>query len=150
MTDFTTTSSASAAAPHQRTGFSLIEIIVAMTLIGIAFSSIMALQVKVRTRQSRLSEQSARNAILLQEINRVESMKYDTLATMLVNDTISTSTFSYIRRFSRTTGATPTGTQQHPWTEVKITIVPTATPSDSIYGVIRRTKTPATNALFTP
>lgn len=150
MTDSMAPSSSSTAAPVRRAGFSLIEIIVAMTLIGIAFSSIMALQVKVRTRQSRLTEQSARNAILLQEINRVESMRYDTLATMLVNDTLSTGTFQYIRRFARTTGATPTGTQQHPWTEVKITIVPTATPSDSIYSVVRRTKTPATNALFTP
>lgn len=137
--------------PHaRRTGFSLIEIIVAMSMIGIAFTSLMALQVKITQRQSGIARQSARNAILLQEVNRVESMRYDTLATMLVTDTSFSSTFPYIRRYTLVAGATPTGTQRNPFTDITIRIVPTAAPSDSVFTTVRRTRTPSNNPLFTP
>jgi prepilin-type N-terminal cleavage/methylation domain-containing protein len=134
----------------QRSGFSLIEIIVAMSMIAIAFTSLMALQVRITQRQARITEQSARNAILLQEVNRVESMAYNSLATMLVSDTSFSTTFPYIRRYSIVSGATPTGTSQHPYTYVTIRVVPVANPSDSVYTFVRRTYTPALNALNTP
>jgi len=134
----------------RRDGFSLIEVIVAMSLISIAFTSIMALQVTIRQRQSKIAEQAARNAILLQEVNRVESMKFDTLSTMLVSDTSSSASFPYIRRYSLVTAYTPTGTTQHPYKDVTIIIVPTSNPSDSIFTTVRRTKTPSTNPLNLP
>ena len=134
----------------RRSGFSLIEIIVAMSMIAIAFTSLMALQVRITQRQARITEQSARNAILLQEVNRVESMAYNSLATMLVSDTSFSTTFPYIRRYSIVSGATPAGTSQHPYTYVTIRVVPVANPSDSVYTFVRRTYTPSLNALNTP
>jgi prepilin-type N-terminal cleavage/methylation domain-containing protein len=134
----------------RRRGFSLIEIIVAMSMIAIAFTSLMALQVKITQRQTRISEQSARNAILLQEVNRVESMSYLSLPTLLVSDTSFSTTFPYIRRYTLSTSATPAGTGQHPYTYVTIRVVPVATPSDSVVAVVRRTYTPSINPLFTP
>ena len=136
-------------ASHRRSGFSLIEIIVAMSMIAIAFTSLMALQVKITQRQARMAEQSARNAILLQEVNRVESMAYNSLATLLVADTSFSAAFPYIRRYTIAAGATPTGTSQHPYTFVTIRIIPVANPSDSVYAFVRRTYTPASNALNT-
>jgi prepilin-type N-terminal cleavage/methylation domain-containing protein len=140
---------ASPARPR-RTGFSLIEIIVAMSMIAIAFTSLMALQVKITQRQATIAEQSARNAILMQEVNRVESMAYGSLSTMLVSDTSFSTTFPYIRRYSVVSDATPVGTSQHPYTFVTIRVIPVANPSDSVYAFVRRTYTPAINALFTP
>jgi prepilin-type N-terminal cleavage/methylation domain-containing protein len=137
-------------ATGRRRGFSLIEIIVAMSMIAIAFTSLMALQVKITQRQTRISEQSARNAILLQEVNRVESMSYLSLATLLVSDTSFSSTFPYIRRYTLNSSATPAGTGQHPYTYVTIRVIPVATPSDSVVAVVRRTYTPSINPLFTP
>jgi prepilin-type N-terminal cleavage/methylation domain-containing protein len=134
----------------RRRGFSLIEIIVAMSMIGIAFTSLMALQIRVTQRQARISEQSARNAILMQEVNRVESMSYNSLATLLVSDTSFSTTFPYIRRYTLNASATPTGTGQHPYTFVTIRVVPVSTPSDSVVAVVRRTYTPSINPLFTP
>jgi prepilin-type N-terminal cleavage/methylation domain-containing protein len=134
----------------RRRGFSLIEIIVAMSMIAIAFTSLMALQVKITQRQTRISEQSARNAILLQEVNRVESMSYLSLPTLLVSDTSFSTTFPYIRRYTLNTDATPAGTGQHPYTYVTIRVVPVATPADSVVAVVRRTYTPSINPLFTP
>jgi prepilin-type N-terminal cleavage/methylation domain-containing protein len=139
-----------AAPAVRRHGFSLIEIIVAMSMIGIAFTSLVALQVRVTQRQTRISEQSARNAILLQEVNRVESMSYNNLATLLVSDTSFSSTFPYIRRYQLDAGSTPAGTGQHPYTFVTVRIIPVATPSDSVVAVVRRTYTPSINPLFTP
>jgi prepilin-type N-terminal cleavage/methylation domain-containing protein len=131
-------------------GLSLIEIIVAMSMIAIAFTSLMALQVKITQRQTRITEQSARNAILLQEVNRVESMAYNSLSTLLVSDTSFSTTFPYIRRYSLVASATPAGTSQHPYTFVTIRVIPVANPSDSVYAFVRRTYTPSINALFTP
>lgn len=135
---------------NRRGGFSLIEIIVAMSMIGIAFTSLMALQVKITQRQTRISEQSARNAILLQEVNRVESMAYNSLATLLVSDTSYSSTFPYIRRYTLAADATPVSTSQHPYTYVTIRVIPVSTPSDSVVAIVRRTYTPSINPLFTP
>ena len=139
-----------APATSRRRGFSLIEIIVAMSMIAIAFTSLMALQVKVTQRQTRISEQSARNAILLQEVNRVESMSYNNLATLLVSDTSFSTAFPYIRRYQLDAGSTPSGTGQHPYTFVTIRVIPVSTPADSVVGVVRRTYTPSINPLFTP
>jgi prepilin-type N-terminal cleavage/methylation domain-containing protein len=146
----TTHSDRAPSATKLREGFSLIEIIVAMSMIAIAFTSLMALQVKITQRQSLMREQASRNAILLQEVNRVESMRYDTLSTMLVSDTSFSTAFPYIRRYTLTTGYTPASTSQHPYTDVSIRIVPYANPSDSVYTTLRRTKTPSVNPLYTP
>lgn len=139
-----------APARSRRSGFSLIEIIVAMSMIAIAFTSLMALQVKITQRQALMAEQSARNAILLQEVNRVESMAYNSLRTLLVADTSFSTTFPYIRRYTLLSDATPVLTAQHPYTYVTIRIVPVSNPSDSVYSTVRRTYTPSINALYTP
>lgn len=144
------TNSTAARAATRRRGFSLIEIIVAMSMIGIAFTSLMALQIRVTQRQTRISEQSARNAILMQEVNRIESMSYNSLATLLVSDTSFSTTFPYIRRYQLDAGSTPSGTGQHPYTFVTVRVIPVATPSDSVVAVVRRTYTPSINPLFTP
>ena len=134
-----------------RRGLSLIEIIVAMSIIAIAFSTLLALQVRLTTRQKRAAEQSARNAILYQEVNRIESMRFTALDTMLVNDIDSAGTFSYARRYSVTTN--PAGascTSSRPCKDVKVRVVPSANPDDSVFVTVRREKTPSYNPLFTP
>ncbi len=146
-----------------RRGFSLVEIMVAMAILGVAFTSIFAMQVRIMARQRRAAAQSARNAVLIAEVGRVESMWYDSLSLLLVTDTISTSPTPssdrsdksqtrFVRRFTITdNGATaPTCPTSFPCKDVRVKIVPLFTPSDSVVTVIRRSRTAAFNPLFLP
>ena len=134
-----------------RRGFSLIEIIVAMSIIAIAFTSLLALQVRLTTRQKRAAEQSARNAILYQEVNRIESMRFTALDTMLVSDIDSAGTFSYKRNYTVTGNPSGAGcTASRPCKDILVRVVPNAHPDDSVFVTVRREKTPSYNPLFTP
>lgn len=141
-------------------GFSLIEVIVAISLIGIAFSSLLAVQLRLTARQRSIAARAARNAIVYQEVNRVESMRYSALDTLLVSDTGYTRDFSYIRRYTivspDTMGQTATGspivcnTTTYQCKGVTVRVVPLSNPADSFALKIVRSRTQSYNPLFTP
>jgi hypothetical protein len=70
---------------------------------------------------------------------------------MLVNDIDSAGTFAYARRYSVTSN--PAGascSSSRPCKDVKVRVVPSANPDDSVFVTVRREKTPTYNPLLSP
>ena len=69
-------------APRDRRGMTLIEVVVACTLLAITFTGLTGVAIKMgqRTRSNAIVEQ--RTAIFFQEVNRLESLPYDSPASL--------------------------------------------------------------------
>ncbi len=92
--------------PGARRGFSLIEILVAMTMLSIVLVSLarLATVVAVRGRTNALA--AKRNAALQLEANKIGAMTYASLATWPTAAKIDTvNTFVYTRRLTLTKAA---------------------------------------------
>jgi prepilin-type N-terminal cleavage/methylation domain-containing protein len=89
---------AAAAAPtiaKERTkGFSIVEVIVAMVLLAIAVSSLAALTYSVSQNAMLATGNAYRNGVLMQEINRLEGVPYDSIPAPATT-TVSLSTGPY-------------------------------------------------------
>jgi prepilin-type N-terminal cleavage/methylation domain-containing protein len=79
-----------------RSGMTLIEVIVACSLLAITFTSLTAVSVKLaaRTRSNAYVEQ--RTATMFEQINRVESMPYASLTTYLTTDSVKVGQGYYV------------------------------------------------------
>ena len=64
-----------------RKGFVIVEVIVAMVLLGVAITSLAALVWSVSRSGIRTTGDAYKNAVLMQEVNRLESIPYDSVAT---------------------------------------------------------------------
>ena len=63
-----------------RKGFVLVEVIVAMVLLAVAVSSLAALVYSVSHSGIRTSGDAYKNGVLMQEVNRLEGIPYDSIA----------------------------------------------------------------------
>jgi hypothetical protein len=73
----------------RRKGFILMEVIVAMTLLALVLTPLAAMVYKITARSHRIIGSAYRNGVLMQQINLLESLPYDSLA---VGTTTITST----------------------------------------------------------
>jgi hypothetical protein len=90
-----------------RSGVSLIEIIVAMTLLVTVLGSLSVLTTRTVKRSRDLDIGSARTFVLMQQTNRFSSLPYDSIPSYAPRiDTIRTGRFHYERRLSYTQGTT--------------------------------------------
>jgi prepilin-type N-terminal cleavage/methylation domain-containing protein len=62
-----------------RKGVSLVEVIVAMVLLGIAVSSLAVLVLSVSKSGVKTTGDAYRNGVLMREVNRLESLPYDSI-----------------------------------------------------------------------
>lgn len=67
--------------PRNRQGVSLVELIVALTVLGIVLASVAGLSVQAAQRAETLSGQSRRQAAMADEINRLTALPVTKLAT---------------------------------------------------------------------
>jgi prepilin-type N-terminal cleavage/methylation domain-containing protein len=121
-----------------RKGFSLIEVMVAMTMLAIVLMSLakMSLIVAVRGRGNDLF--AKRTAVLQLEANKLDAIPYSTLASWsTTTTTLTLGDFTYKRRMA----IANTGTNRY---SIKVIIIPMSdtTKQDSV--TLDRTK-PATN-----
>ncbi|MBA3645017.1 MAG: prepilin-type N-terminal cleavage/methylation domain-containing protein [Gemmatimonadaceae bacterium] len=90
----------------RKQGFVLLEVIVAMFILSIVLSSLAALMFRV-SRGSFLSVGGAyRNGILLQEVNRLEALPYDSLAVGTATASVSALPYPHSRQVIVTNPAT--------------------------------------------
>lgn len=78
-------------AARRRSGFSFIEIMVAMTLLATVLGALGVLSTKIAERSRRANLLAQRNYIVVQQLNRYNALPYDSLklyATVAKNDTI--------------------------------------------------------------
>jgi prepilin-type N-terminal cleavage/methylation domain-containing protein len=83
-----------------RKGFVIVEVIVAMVLLGVAITSLAALVWSVSQSGVRTTGDAYKNAVLMQEVNRLESIPYDSVATGSYS--VSTGVYPHSRAVSVT------------------------------------------------
>src|SRR5437868_10819417 len=83
--------------PEGRKGFVLAEIIVAMVLLAVAVSSLAGLVYSVSQSGLKTSGDAYRNGILMQEVNRLEGIPYDSIPTGTSTYSVSTGTYAHTR-----------------------------------------------------
>jgi prepilin-type N-terminal cleavage/methylation domain-containing protein len=76
-----------------RKGFVIVEVIVAMVLLAVAVASLASLVYSVSQSSLKASGNAYRNGVLMQEINRLEGIPYDSIPTG--TSTVSVSTQPY-------------------------------------------------------
>ncbi|MEO5568591.1 MAG: prepilin-type N-terminal cleavage/methylation domain-containing protein [Gemmatimonadaceae bacterium] len=125
-----------------RRGFSLVEVLMAMTLLSIVLMSMarMAFTVAARGRSNDLV--AKRNAVLVQEANKFNAMRFDSLATFSTTTrTFTFGDFKFTRRLAVVQNSTTRRT-------VKVVIVPFLDPTKTDSVFVHRTK-PAGSPLCT-
>jgi prepilin-type N-terminal cleavage/methylation domain-containing protein len=85
------------ASPKERTGFVLVEIIVAMVLLAIALSSLAALMYSVSQQGMVASANAYRNGVLMEQVNKYEGIPYASVAVGKDSVMVSTGPYQYSR-----------------------------------------------------
>lgn len=135
---------------RERRGISLVEVVVAMTLLAFVIGSLGLLAAKNAARARALDANSERTFVLAQQANRFSVLPYDSIpvyvgaAGYVKIDTLAAGRYKFYRRVSYT--ASVTGSE---YRTVKVIIVPVAdtTKRDSL--LFQRAKTYAKSPLFT-
>jgi prepilin-type N-terminal cleavage/methylation domain-containing protein len=94
-------------APRPRRGVSLIEILVAMTLLVTVLGALSVLTTRTVKRSRDLDRNSARTFVLMQQANRFSALPYDSIPSYAPRlDTIVTGRYKYERRLTYVQGTT--------------------------------------------
>jgi hypothetical protein len=136
-----------------RSGISLIEVVVACTLLAVTLTALTGLAARMAARSRNVGVVEQRTATYFQEVNRVESMPYDSLSTgrFLVTDSVKSGNSYYVWTYSvgaQTQNVNPTSASYY--RDITLTVTPRLTGATAVTGVIRRAKAPASNALNYP
>lgn len=123
-----------------RQGVSLVEVIVAMTLLGVVLSSLAGLTFQASQRSLNVAAEGYRQGILVQEVNRVTSLPWTLLPGAAGCTTVTGGTFPHSRCVTVANVSTKTR-------RVRIIVTPTqpGVLPDSI--TIERHNAPAGNPL---
>jgi prepilin-type N-terminal cleavage/methylation domain-containing protein len=81
----------------QRKGFVIVEVIVAMVLLAIAVTSLAALLYSVSQSGMIATGNAYRNGVLMNEVNRLEGIPYDSIAVGTTSDTVSIAPYPHKR-----------------------------------------------------
>ncbi|MEA2766146.1 MAG: hypothetical protein QOK07_2550 [Gemmatimonadaceae bacterium] len=96
----TTVRPANGASSHsatQRKGFVIVEVIVAMILLAVAVTSLAAMMYSVSQSGMKATGAAYRNGVLMQEVNRLEGIPYDSIPTGSVTTSVSTAPYPHSR-----------------------------------------------------
>lgn len=87
---------------RKRDGFILLEVLVAMVMLGIVLSSLAAMMFAVSRRAITSTGFAYRNAVLMREVNRLEALPYDSLAVGSASVTVPEMPYPHTRVVSIT------------------------------------------------
>lgn len=140
-----------------RFGISLIEVVVACTLLAVTLTALTGLAARMAARTRNVGVVEQRTATYFQEVNRVESMPYDSLSTgrFLVTDSVKSGNSYYVWTYTvgaETANKNPDSTSVYTsvYRDITLTVTPRVTGATAVTGVIRRAKPPTFNALNYP
>jgi Tfp pilus assembly protein PilV len=138
--------------PRPRAGISLIEVVVACTLLAVTLTALTGISARLAARTRNVGVVEQRTATYFQEINRVESMPYDSLSTgrFLVTDSTKSGNIYDVWSYSvgaETNNTAPAGTSAY--RDITLTVTPRATGATAVSGVIRRARAPSANSFNT-
>ena len=78
-----------------RRGFILMEVIVAMTLLALILTPLAAMVFKITARNHRTVGNTYRNAVLMHEVNLLQSLPYDSLAEGTFSKSVTTKPYPH-------------------------------------------------------
>jgi hypothetical protein len=81
----------------RRGGFILMEVIVAMTLLALIMTPLAAMVFKITARSHRSIGNTYRNAIVMEQVNLLESLPYDSLASGTTTTTVTDKPYPYTK-----------------------------------------------------
>ena len=81
----------------KRGGFILMEVVVAMTLLALIMTPLAAMVFKITARSHRSVGNTYRNAVVMKEVNLLESLVYDSLATGTTTTVVNDHTYPYTK-----------------------------------------------------
>lgn len=136
--------------PRARRGISLVEVVVAMTLLVVVIGSLGLLSAKNARRASLLDANSERTFVLAQQANRFSVLPYDSIPTYIGPagyikiDTLAAGRYRFLRKVSFTQAVT--GSE---YRTIKVIIVPLKDQRKTDSLLFQRAKTYARSPLFT-
>jgi hypothetical protein len=80
-----------------RTGFVIVEVIVAMVLLAVAVTSLAALLGSISASGIVATGNAYRNGVLMNEVNRLEGIPYDSIAVGTASFSVSTAPYPHTR-----------------------------------------------------
>lgn len=80
-----------------RKGFVLVEVIVAMVLLAVAVTSLAAMMYSVSQSGQKATGNAYRNGVLMQEVNRLEGIPYDSVTVGTTSASVSTGVYAHTR-----------------------------------------------------
>ena len=80
-----------------RKGFVLVEVIVAMVLLAVAVTSLAAMMYSVSQNGMKATGNAYRNGVLMQEVNRLEGLPYDSVAVGSSSASVSSGVYAHTR-----------------------------------------------------
>lgn len=86
-----------ASSPESRKGIALVEVIVAMVLLAVAVSSLAALVYSVSHSGIKTAGDAYKNGVMMQEVNRLIGLPYDSVRTGTSSVSVSTQPYAYTR-----------------------------------------------------
>jgi Tfp pilus assembly protein PilV len=81
----------------KKRGFILMEVIVAMTLLALIMTPLAAMVFKITARSHRSIGNTYRNAVVTKEVNYLEAVSYDSLATGTTTTTVTDKVYPYTK-----------------------------------------------------
>jgi hypothetical protein len=132
-----------------RSGVSLIEVVVACTLLALTFTSLTALTARMAARNRSNAYAEQRTATFFEQVNRVESMPYDSLTTYLTTDSSKYGQGYYVWSYTVDPESLSLSGRAR-YRKIKLTVTPRLDATKTQTATIRRAKSPFANPLNTP
>lgn len=127
-----------------RKGVSIIEIVIAMTLLSLVIGSLGLLSARTAAKARKLDLLSARTFVLMQQSNRFSVLPYDSIPAYAPRiDTVIAGRFKYLRRVTYTQSVT--GSE---YKSVQVILIPLADTTKKDTLLFQRAKTYAKSPLF--
>jgi len=126
-------------APGQ-SGFSLIEIVVALTILAVGLLGLAGLTARSANRASNVANVTVVSHTVVQQVNRLGVLPYDSLALGTTCKAINANGFAYTR-------CVRVDSLQQSVKQITLTITPTNTAIKPVTEVFTRSKTPTANPL---
>ena len=83
--------------PGRRKGFGLLEVIVAMLLLAISVSALASLSYSVSQSSMKVAGTAYRNGVVMQEVNRLETLPYDSLPVGAISIGVASAPYPHTR-----------------------------------------------------
>jgi len=124
----------------------LIEVIVACSLLALTFTSLTALSIKMAARNRSNAYVEQRTATFFEQVNRVESMPYDSLTKYLTKDSVKVGEGYYVWNYTVDAESLSTSGRQR-YRKITLTVTPRLDATSVQTQTIRRFKSPFQNPL---